>query len=63
MTGLREVHRVLRKGGRLQLMHVWLSSTRYRLLGRLPGLIREKGFSDVKLSKKGFFLEYHLAAK
>jgi ubiquinone/menaquinone biosynthesis C-methylase UbiE len=77
--GLREVHRVLRKGGKLfltdfcspywlatpimYLMHVWISATRYQLLGKLPGLIRETGFNEVRLLKKGFFLEYHLAAK
>jgi hypothetical protein len=42
---------------------VWISATRYQLLGKLPGLIRETGFSEVKLLKKGFFLEYQLAAK
>lgn len=77
--GLLEVRRVLKSGGRFflsdfcspcqlatpmrDLMHVWISSTRYQLLGKLPGLIREMGFNEGRLLKKGFFLEHHLAAK
>lgn len=74
--GLQEIRRVLRDDGRffltdfcsphwltiipMYLMLVWSSYTRFQLLGKLPGLIRECGFETVRLLKKGFFLEYYL---
>lgn len=77
--GLGEVHRVLNKGGRFFLtdfcsphwvtiplmyfMLIWMSSTRYQLFGKLPLLIKEMGFGNVKLLKKGYFLEYYLMKK
>jgi ubiquinone/menaquinone biosynthesis C-methylase UbiE len=77
--GLKEIYRVLKKNGRLFLsdfcspylltvplmvfMFIWISPTRYQLLGRLPGLMRMSGFSKVDRIKKGLFLEYYLAKK
>jgi ubiquinone/menaquinone biosynthesis C-methylase UbiE len=77
--GLGEIHRVMKKDGRFFLadfgsphvvtaplmfvLLVWLGSTRYQLLGKLPGLIREAGFRDVKLVKRGLFLTYFIIRK
>ncbi|MBW2169415.1 MAG: hypothetical protein JRG69_09195 [Deltaproteobacteria bacterium] len=47
----------------MYLMHIWMSSTRYQLFGKLPGLIKENGFEDIRLAKKGFFLEHYLIMK
>jgi ubiquinone/menaquinone biosynthesis C-methylase UbiE len=77
--GLEEVYRVLKRGGRfflcdfgsphyltipiMYLMLIWMASTRYQLLGKLPGLIEESRFGAAKWIKKGFFLEYYLMTK
>lgn len=77
--GLREVYRVLKKGGRfflcdfcsphyltipiMYLMLIWMSSTRYQLFGKLPGLIAESNTWTLELQKKGLFLEYYLITK
>ncbi len=77
--GLEEIYRVLKEQGRfflcdfgsppiltiplMYLMLIWISSTRYQLLGKLPELIRECKFKTVKLRKKGTFLEYYLITK
>ena len=77
--GLKEVYRVLKKGGRfflsdfcsphyltvpiMYLMLIWMSSTRYQLFGRLPGLIKETNSWTVSLEKKGLFLEHYLITK
>ncbi len=77
--GLEEIHRVLKKEGRLflcdfgspriltlplmYLILVWITSTRYQLFGRLPRLINECKFNHVELRKKGLFLEYYLITK
>lgn len=79
MAGLKEVYRALKKEGRfflsdfcvphyltipaMYLMFIWMSSTRYQLFGKLPGLIRESGFEEIRLVKKGFFLEHYLILK
>jgi len=78
-TGLQEISRVLKKDGRfflsdfgtpsvlmaplMFLLLVWPSSTRYQLFGKLPALIKESGFSDIQLVKKGLFLKYYIAKK
>ena len=77
--GLEEIYRVLKDTGRFFLCdfcspHIltipfaymtflWMSSTRYQLLGKLPELIRECRFKTVELKKKGAFLEYYLITK
>lgn len=77
--GLKEIRRVLRDDGRfflcdfcaphiltipfMYMMFIWMSSTRYQLLGKLPQLIRECGFKAVELKKKGAFLEHYLIKK
>ena len=77
--GLREIRRVLKKEGRLflsdfcsphritipimYLMFIWMSPTRHQLFGKLPTLMENVGFDDVKLVKKGFFLENYIATK
>jgi ubiquinone/menaquinone biosynthesis C-methylase UbiE len=77
--GLEEVYRVLKPGGRFllcdfcsphylvfpiaYLMFIWISSTRYQLFGRLPGLFEASSFGQAKLVKKGMFLEYYLLFK
>lgn len=77
--GLKEIRRVLRDDGRfflcdfcsphiltipfMYIMFIWMSSTRYQLLGKLPQLIRECGFKAVELKKKGAFLEHYLIKK
>jgi ubiquinone/menaquinone biosynthesis C-methylase UbiE len=77
--GLEEIHRVLKKEGRLflcdfgsphiltfplmYLILIWISSTRYQLFGRLPKLINECKFNHVDVKKRGLFLEYYLIMK
>ena len=77
--GIEEVYRVLKDEGRFFLcdfftpgivvlpliyfMFIWTSSTRYQLLGKLPGLIGECGFKTMELKRKGSFLEYYLVTK
>jgi ubiquinone/menaquinone biosynthesis C-methylase UbiE len=77
--GMKEIYRVLKEEGRfflcdfgspyiltsplMYLMLIWISSTRYQLLGKLPELIRECKFKTVELKKKGAFLEYYLITK
>ena len=77
--GLEEIYRVLKEEGRfflcdfcssptlsiplMYLMLIWISSTRYQLFGKLPGLIRECKFKTVELIKKGALLEYYLIRK
>lgn len=77
--GLREIRRVLKDGGRLflcdfcsphrltfpiaYLLFIWLEATRFQLFGKLPALIRECGFEDVRLVKKGIFFEYYVIRK
>jgi len=77
--GLGEIYRVLKRSGRffladfsaphvitaplMFLFLIWLSSTRYQFLGKLPGLITEAGFKDVSRVKKGVFLDYFIIRK
>jgi len=77
--GLEEIFRVLKEEGRfflcdfltpgiltlplMYLLLIWTSSTRYQLLGKLPGLIRDCGFKSMELKRKGAFLEYYLITK
>ena len=77
--GLEEIYRVLKEEGRfflcdfcsphiltfplMYLIFIWISSTRYQLLGKFPGLIRECKFKTVELRKKGAFFEYYLITK
>ncbi len=77
--GLEEIYRVLKEEGRfflcdfcsphiltmplMYLLLMWISPTRYQLLGKLPKLIRECKFKTVELRKKGVFLEYYLIRK
>jgi ubiquinone/menaquinone biosynthesis C-methylase UbiE len=77
--GLGEIRRVLEDDGRfflcdfcsphplaiipMVLLLVWTPHTRYQLLGKLPGLIRESGFDSVRLLRKGLFLESYLIEK
>jgi len=78
-AGLTEIMRVLKEEGRfflcdfcvphyitlplMYLMFIWIESTRYQLFGKLPQLIKETGFSEVNLVKKGYFLDYYLSQK
>ena len=77
--GLEEIYRVLKEEGRLFLcdlcsphiltfplmyfMLIWISPTRYQLLGKLPELIKECKFNTIELRKKGAFLEHYLITK
>lgn len=77
--GLKEIHRVLTSNGRfflsdfgtphfitaplMFLLLVWIGSTRYQLFGKLPGLLKESGFNDIILKKKGLFLSYYIIKK
>ena len=77
--GLREIHRVLKAGGRFFLcdfltphpltaplmfpLFVWMPSTRFQLFGKLPNLIRECGFAAPQLIGRGAFLTYYLFGK
>lgn len=77
--GLGEILRVMKRDGRffladfgaphiimaplMLLLLIWMGSTRFQLLGKLPGLIREAGFSDLRRVKKGLFLDYSIARK
>ena len=79
ITGLKEIYRVLKKGGRfllsdwgrpnyiigyiMVLSHIWMESTRTQLFGRLPDYIKKAGFKNIKLVKKGAFMEHYLAYK
>jgi ubiquinone/menaquinone biosynthesis C-methylase UbiE len=74
--GLREIRRVMKKSGRffladfgaphiltaplMFLLLVWLGSTRFQMLGKLPRLVRDAGFSSVRRLKKGLFLNYFI---
>ncbi len=76
---LGEIHRVMKRDGRffladfgaphvitaplMFLLLIWLGSTRYQLLGKLPGLLREAGFRNVSRIKKGLFLDYFIIRK
>ena len=78
-SGLREIYRVLRNNGRfllsdfstqnifsaplMFLLLFWLGSTRYQLLGKLPGLIRKAGFTNISIVKKGAFIKHYLIKK
>ncbi len=77
--GMIEIYRVLKKGGRFFLcdfgspnlltvllmgpLFIWMSSTRFHLLGRLPALLRTARFKTVELIKKGVFLDYYIMRK
>ena len=77
--GMIEICRVLKKGGRFFLcdfgspnlltvllmgpLFIWMSSTRFHLLGRLPALLKASQFKSVELIKKGVFLEYYIMRK
>jgi ubiquinone/menaquinone biosynthesis C-methylase UbiE len=77
--GLREIHRVLKAKGRFflcdfltphpltaplaLLLLVWIRPTRYQLFGKLPGLIRECGFTRMELVRTGAFFKYCLIRK
>lgn len=78
-SGLKEIYRVLKDNGRLLLsdfstpgilaapfmflLLFWLDSTRYQLLGKLPGLIRKAGFTNIKIAKRGAFIRHYLIKK
>jgi ubiquinone/menaquinone biosynthesis C-methylase UbiE len=77
--GLRGIHRVLKADGRfficdflqpsplamplMFLLFVWMPSIRYQLLGKLPNLIRECGFTAPELLRRGVFLTCYSATK
>jgi ubiquinone/menaquinone biosynthesis C-methylase UbiE len=77
--GLEEIYRVLKEDGRFFLcdfcsphiltiplmyfMFIWIPSTRFQLLGKLPKLIKECKFKNVELIKKGALLECYLITK
>jgi ubiquinone/menaquinone biosynthesis C-methylase UbiE len=77
--GLREIHRVLKADGwfflcdyltpypltapLMFLMFLWMPSTRYQLLGKLPDLIRECGFAAPQLVARGAFLTCYRIGK
>ncbi|MFC1502558.1 class I SAM-dependent methyltransferase [bacterium] len=77
--GMIEICRVLKKGGRFFLcdfgspnlltvllmgpLFIWMSSTRFHLLGRLPALLKASQFKSVELIKKGIFLDYYIMRK
>lgn len=77
--GMIEIYRVLKKGGRFFLcdfgspnlltvllmgpLFIWMSSTRFHFLGRLPALLRTGRFKTVELIKKGMFLDYYIMRK
>ena len=78
-SGLKEIHRVLKGNGRfllsdfstpgilvaplMFLLLFWLGSTRYQLLGKLPGLIRKTGFTNITIAKKGAIIKHYLIKK
>jgi len=78
-SGLKEIYRVLKNDGKFLLsdfsspgifaaplmfmLLFWLGSTRYQLLGKLPGLIRRTGFTNIQLIKKGAFIKHYLIKK
>ena len=49
----------------MYFMLIWIPSTRYQLFGKFPGLIGDSpfGLENIKMIKKGFFLEYYLITK
>jgi ubiquinone/menaquinone biosynthesis C-methylase UbiE len=77
--GLREIHRVLQKNGRLilcdfltphplavplmYLFFIWMPSTRYQLFGKMPALIRECGFEAPEHIRRGVFLTCYRITK
>ena len=77
--GLIEIKRVIKEGGKLFLcdfgtpriitallmflLLIWIRSTRYQLLGKLPKLIKSCGFRNIKLVKNGLFLKYYIIKK
>ena len=79
VRGLREILRVLKADGRFFLcdflsphpltaplaflMFVWMPSTRYQLLGKLPDLIRECGFAPPQIVARGAFLTCYRITK
>jgi hypothetical protein len=44
-------------------MFVWVPSTRYQLLGKLPGLIGECGFAAPRIVDRGAFLTCYRITK
>jgi ubiquinone/menaquinone biosynthesis C-methylase UbiE len=78
-NGLKEIYRVLKGDGRLLLsdfstpgflaaplmflLLIWMGSTRYQLLGKLPGLIRKTGFTNISIARKGAFIKHYLVRK
>ena len=78
-SGLKELHRVLKKDGRfllsdfctptllsapfMAIMFLWMAPTRYQFLGKLPALIKECGFSKIELVKTGFFIKHYVLRK
>ncbi|MBW2205829.1 MAG: class I SAM-dependent methyltransferase [Deltaproteobacteria bacterium] len=77
--GLKECHRVMKEGGNfylsdfctprlftaplMALMFLWRKSTRFQLLGKLPGLMEASGYRQITLLKKGAFLKYYRLSK
>ena len=45
------------------LMFIWIPSTRYQLLGKLPNLIRQCGFAAPQLVARGAFLTCYRIGK
>jgi hypothetical protein len=45
------------------LLLIWMGSTRYQLLGKLPGLIRKTGFTNISIARKGAFIKHYLVRK
>ena len=78
-SGLKEVRRVLKDDGRfllsdfgapnifmaplMGLFFIWIGSLRYQLLGKLPALIRNTGFTDIRLVRKGAAIKHYLIKK
>ncbi len=78
-SGLKEVRRVLKDDGRfllsdfgapnifiaplMGLFFIWTRSLRYQLLGKLPGLVRKAGFTDIRLARNGVFIKHYLIKK
>jgi ubiquinone/menaquinone biosynthesis C-methylase UbiE len=78
-AGLKEIYRVSKGDGRLLLsdfstpgilaaplmflLLIWLRSTRYHLLGKLPALIRKAGFKNINIARKAAFIKHYLIRK